>query len=77
MDYLKLEAKDFRDPVLILHGEEDGLVSVKDSEQFYEEISSSDKELIIYPDLMHEILNEFSKKDEIFDKVISWIEAHL
>ncbi len=77
VDYLKLEAKDFRDPVLILHGEEDGLVSVKDSEQFYEEISSSDKELIIYPDLMHEILNEFSKKDEIFDKVISWIEAHL
>src|SRR5690625_2453195 len=49
IEYLKLEAGDFKDPVLILHGENDGLVSPKDSEQFHDEISSSDKALIIYP----------------------------
>lgn len=77
VEYLKLEARDFRDPVLILHGQKDGLVAVEDSKQFYEEIASEDKELIIYENLMHEIFNEFSKKDEIFDTVISWIDSRL
>lgn len=77
IDYLKLEAGDFKDPVLILHGKNDGLVAVLDSEQFHDEISSEDKELIIYPDLQHEIFNEFRKKDEIFETIISWINARL
>ena len=77
IEYLKLEAGDFKDPVLILHGENDGLVSPKDSEQFHDEISSSDKALIIYPKLEHEIFNEFTKKNEIFNTVIKWIEDRL
>jgi len=77
IEYLKLEAGDFKDPVLILHGENDGLVSPKDSEQSHDEISSSDKALIIYPKLEHEIFNEFTKKNEIFNTVIKWIEDRL
>lgn len=77
VEYLKLEARDFKDPILILHGENDGIVSVKDSEQLHDEISSSDKELMIYPELEHEIFNEFTKKNEIFDTIISWIDARL
>lgn len=77
IDYLKLEASDFKDPVLILHGKNDGLVSELDSIQFHEEISSEDKELIVYPDLEHEIFNEFTKKTEIFDTIISWINERL
>lgn len=77
IDYLKLEAGDFKDPVLILHGENDGLVSPQDSKAFHEEISSEDKKLIIYPELEHEIFNEFTKKTEIFETIIAWIEARL
>lgn len=77
IEYLKLEAGDFKDPVLILHGENDGLVASLDSEQFHEEISSEDKQLIIYPELEHEIFNEFTMKAEIFRTIISWIEKRL
>lgn len=77
IDYLKLEAGDFKDPILIMHGENDGLVSTLDSEQFHDEISSEDKKLIIYSELEHEIFNEFTMKTEIFNTVISWIEERL
>lgn len=77
IEYLKLEARDFKDPVLILHGENDGLVAVQDSVEFHDEISSEDKQLIIYPELEHEIFNEFTMKTEIFNTVISWIEERL
>lgn len=77
IEYLKLEAGDFKDPVLILHGENDGLVASEDSVQFHDEISSEDKKLIIYPELEHEIFNEFTMKTEIFDTIISWIEERL
>ena len=77
IEYLKLEAGDFKDPVLILHGENDGLVASEDSVQFHDEISSEDKKLIIYPELEHEIFNEFTMKTEIFNTIISWIEKRL
>ncbi|WP_371814593.1 serine aminopeptidase domain-containing protein [Jeotgalicoccus sp. WY2] len=63
--------------MLILHGENDGLVSSEDSVQFHEEISSDDKKLIIYPELEHEIFNEFTMKTEIFNTIINWIEERL
>ena len=77
IEYLKLEARDFKDPVLILHGENDGLVASQDSVEFHDEISSEDKKLIIYPELEHEIFNEFTMKTEIFNTIISWIEERL
>nr|WP_250130292.1 lysophospholipase [Jeotgalicoccus sp. WY2] len=45
--------------------------------QFHEEISSDDKKLIIYPELEHEIFNEFTMKTEIFNTIINWIEERL
>lgn len=63
-------------PVLILHGEEDSVVPKQISENFYKEIKSNNKEIIIYPKLFHEILNE-KIKDEIIDKIISWLDYNL
>lgn len=68
--------KDYKLPVLILHGEKDRIVPASVSKHFYQTISSSDKELKIYPDLYHEIFNENSK-DEIIDKVINWLDKNL
>lgn len=66
----------FVDPVLLLHGVNDGLVSEKDSREFFEDISSKDKTLKIYAFLMHEIFNEPSK-DEVIEDVIFWLEKRL
>ncbi|WP_298825551.1 alpha/beta hydrolase [uncultured Planococcus sp.] len=74
--WLKENAESFIDPVLVLHGNEDGLVAEKDSRDFYGEIGSKDKTLKIYAGLMHEIFNEPSKY-KIYDEVIEWLEDRL
>ncbi|MDR1824379.1 MAG: lysophospholipase [Bifidobacteriaceae bacterium] len=76
LDYLKTEAARFVDPVLILHGADDGLVAEADSRQLYGEIASTDKALRIYPRMMHEILNEF-RKDVVIDDILDWIGQRL
>ncbi|WKA55566.1 alpha/beta hydrolase [Planococcus shixiaomingii] len=74
--WLKEEAESFVDPVLVLHGNEDGLVSEKDSRDFFGDIGSKDKTLKIYASLMHEILNEPSKY-KIYDEIIEWMDERL
>lgn len=70
------EMKNFRYPVLMLHGEKDGLVSVSDTYDFFNGVSSSDKQMMVYGGLFHEIFNEYSK-DEVVGDVIHWIENRL
>ena len=74
--WLKEHAASFVDRVLVLHGNEDGLVAEKDSRDFYGEIGSKDKTLKIYASLMHEIFNEPSKY-KIYDEVIDWLDESL
>lgn len=71
IDYLKANPGHFVDPVLVLHGAKDGLVSEKDSRDFFGEIASEDKGLVIYPRLFHEILNE-PCKEEIVADILRW-----
>lgn len=76
VQWLKDNAQKFVDPVLVLHGANDGLVSCKDSLEFYESINSEDKSLRIYAKLFHEIINEPSK-DEIIDDILLWMKKHI
>ena len=66
----------FVDPLLLLHGCNDVLVSEKDSREFFGDISSEDKTLKIYAFLFHEIFNEPSK-DEVIGDTIYWLEKRL
>lgn len=74
--WLKENPGRFTDPVLLMHGADDGLVSEKDSRDFFGEIASEDKGLIIYPKLFHEILNEPSK-DEVIHDMLLWMGKRL
>ena len=60
-------------PCLILHGGGDQIVTPDASKTFYEHIGSKDKELKIYDDLYHEILNE-PEKDTVLEDIHQWIE---
>lgn len=71
--YLREHLGDIIDPILYLQGLKDGLINYQDSLDAYAMISSEDKELHVYPFLMHEILNETSRKWEIYDEIIRWI----
>lgn len=74
--WLSQNGTSFTDPVLILHGCCDGLVSEKDSRDFFGDIASKDKTLKIYANLCHEILNE-PCKDEIIAEILSWTAKHM
>ncbi|GAK61170.1 PldB protein [Candidatus Vecturithrix granuli] len=63
-------------PCLILHGGGDQIVTPEAARYLYKHISSEDKALKIYPDLYHEILNEF-EKDAVLEDIQQWIEARI
>lgn len=62
----------YSEPVLFLHGEKDMIVSSKDSQDTFEQISSEDRQLKIYGNLQHEIFNEYAN-DEIIQDACRWI----
>ena len=62
-------------PVLIMHGTADGLVSVADSEWFFERVGSADKTLKLYDGLYHEIFNE-PEKERVLADLREWLRAH-
>ncbi|MCI8534519.1 MAG: alpha/beta hydrolase [Hungatella sp.] len=76
LEWFKEKEKRFHYPVLMLHGEKDGLVNVKDTYQFFEHVSSEDKQMKIYGNLFHEIFNEYCK-DEVIGDALSWIETRI
>lgn len=72
-EWLKEHAATFADPVILLHGGNDGLVDPKDSLDMFEEISSTDKSLRVYAGLCHEIFNEFDR-DMVIRDAIEWLD---
>ena len=72
----KEKKAEFHYPVLMTHGEKDGLVSVQDTYDFFKEAGSKDKQMKIYGGLFHEILNEYCK-DEVIGDMIRWMEMRI
>lgn len=66
----------FSYPVLMMHGEKDAIVSVEDTYRFFNEVTSTDKQMKIYGGLFHEILNEYCR-DEVISDVIRWMTARM
>lgn len=63
-------------PLLVVHGEQDRLISVAGSRRLVECVGSTDVELKIYPGLYHEVFNE-PEREQVLDDVVSWITARL
>lgn len=76
MAWLAENVQSFRYPVLMLHGEKDVLVNVKDTYKLFARVSSPDKQMKIYGGLYHEILFEYCK-DEVIDDVLEWMEERM
>ena len=74
--WLAANAQVFTDPVMIMHGGDDGLVNPQDSLRFYSEIAVKDKSLRVYGGLMHEIFNEYDK-DLVIRDAMEWMAKKL
>jgi len=70
------DAAGFNYPVLMMHGEKDGLVSVKDTYEFFAKAASADRQMKIYGGLFHEIFNEYCH-DETIGDAISWLKNRI
>jgi acylglycerol lipase len=62
-------------PLLILHGGDDRVIVPKGSPLILEEVSSRDKNLIVYDHFYHEIMNE-PEKEQPLSAIIRWLDAH-
>ncbi len=63
-------------PILILHGGDDVIAPASASRRLHERIGSTDKELIVYDGLWHEIFNE-PQRDAVLGDVRRWLDSHL
>jgi len=69
-------ASEIRIPVIFLHGEKDVLTAPSGSQEMFNNVSSDDKTLKIYPGLFHEIFNE-PEKETVLSEMSAWLEAQL
>ena len=76
LDWFAEKMKTFAYPVLMTHGEADGLVDVQDTYDFFKTAASKDRQMKIYGGLFHEILNEYCK-DEVIADMIGWMEKRI
>lgn len=75
-NYINKNIEDYKYPCLIAHGEKDKIVPKEIGYYLYNNISSKDKEIKIYDNLYHEILNE-KEKDEILKDMIDWLDKRI
>ncbi len=72
------QAERVRIPVLVMHGEEDGIADMTGSIEFHQRCSSPDKELRLYPGLYHEIFNETpAERERVLADLHRWVLTHL
>ena len=75
--WIKENVQNYTYPCIILHGEDDQIVINESSKWLFENISSKDKSIKIYPKCYHEILNEKEEKDVVINDILNWIEVKL
>ncbi|HEX9375279.1 MAG TPA: alpha/beta hydrolase [Actinomycetota bacterium] len=63
-------------PVLMFHGELDGIADVDGAREFFEALGSTDKRLHFYEGLLHETMNE-PEQDRVLDDLVAWLDDHV
>jgi alpha-beta hydrolase superfamily lysophospholipase len=64
-------------PLLILAGEEDRIASPEGSRWLARAVGATDRKLIVYPGLKHELHNELpAERAQVFADIAAWLEHH-
>jgi len=74
--YVREHFAEFNLPVRIMFGTEDRLADPEGSKKFYREISSTDKTMVPYEGLYHEILNE-PEQEQVMTESLAWMIERL
>lgn len=65
-----------RVPVLLIHGESDLLCGLEGAQLVHTQLVTTDKTLLTYPGLYHEVLNE-PERDKVLADVVNWLDTHV
>jgi alpha-beta hydrolase superfamily lysophospholipase len=76
MSWVQEQVAEISLPMLLLHGGSDAMTAPAGSQFLYDNISSNDKTLQIYPGLYHEIFNE-PERAEVFADIENWLNQRL
>ena len=61
-------------PMLLVHGDQDGIVSVKSSELIFNRARAQDKQLEVFQGLYHEPMNEkLEARQKVLQIIVDWI----
>jgi len=75
---LRTRLKELTVPMLIIHGDADEIVPLAGSRLLYDQSSSTDKTLSVYPDMLHSPLCEFPDvRAKVEAEILAWIGARL
>ena len=72
IDWIKKHPQDLQLPILMVHGEADGINLPSGSHNFISSVIFPDKELISYPDCFHELHNDLDK-EEVLSDITRWL----
>jgi len=76
MNEVQERAGEIELPLLIMHGEEDSMASPSGAQFLFDAVSSVDKQLKLYPQLYHEILNE-PEREQVMADLLAWCEQRV
>ena len=71
--YLHKNIEKYDVPVLFLHGKDDKIVSPEFSELMFNKIYSKDKDIILYDNGYHELLNDYNQH-LVMQDIIKWLD---
>ncbi|PKA61549.1 hypothetical protein AXF42_Ash018837 [Apostasia shenzhenica] len=63
-------------PFIVLHGTADTVTDPDGSKKLYNQASSADKNIMLYDDLLHDLLFE-PERDEIAENIMKWLRARI
>lgn len=70
--YLNKNINNYRIPALFIHGKKDQLVPCEHSQKIYDLIPSKDKQIILFENSLHNIINDI-EKEEVKNEILKWL----
>lgn len=76
MKFIQENAIEFKLPLLLIHGSDDGLTNPKGSELLFQKANSTDKTFKIFPGGYHELINDLDR-EEVLGLIINWVKKRI
>jgi alpha-beta hydrolase superfamily lysophospholipase len=69
-------AGEFKLPMLMLVGKSDCIAVPEVAEEFYRRAGSGEKKILVYPQMLHEVLRE-PEREEVFGEILAWMKSRI